>query len=106
MLFTDMIIILFTHLACFWMLDALLEYTTTGNIPTVFMDENTKKHKTVKTTSNIENGKLPYRMEGNYFSRYSKVLMTDEPTSNFRSLPSCPSLTYATPVLINESIAM
>lgn len=47
------------------MLDAILEYTTTGYIPSVFMDENKKKLKTVRTTNNIEIGELPHRMEGN-----------------------------------------
>lgn len=88
------------------MLDAILEYTTTGYIPTVFTDENQKKHKTVKTIDNIEIGILPRRMEGNHLSLHSKVLMADEPTSGFRSLPSCPTATYAVPIPINESAPM
>lgn len=90
--------------SCFWMLDAILEYTTTGYIPTIFMNENKKKHKTVKTTSNIEIGKLPLRMEGNHFSHHSKVLMTNGPAGTFKPLPSCPSPIYAIPVLVNESV--
>lgn len=92
-------------LACFWMLDAILEYTTTGYIPTVFMDENQRKHKTVKTTNSIEIGKLPHRMKENHFSRHSKVLMSNEPGS-FKSLPLCITPTYAVPVPVNESVPM
>ncbi|CAL1681030.1 unnamed protein product [Lasius platythorax] len=90
--------------SCFWMLDAILEYTTTGYIPTIFMNENQRKHKTVKTTSNIEIGKLPLRMEGNHFNHHSKVLMTNGPAGTFKPLPSCPIPTYAVPVLVNESM--
>ncbi|KAL6417067.1 hypothetical protein ACFW04_013021 [Cataglyphis niger] len=90
--------------SCFWMLDAILEYTTTGYIPTIFMNENQRKHKTVKTTSNIEIGKLPRRMEGNHFSHHSKVLMTNGPAGTFKPLPLCPTPIYAVPVLINESV--
>ncbi|XP_071579996.1 membrane-bound transcription factor site-1 protease isoform X1 [Temnothorax nylanderi] len=90
--------------ACFWMLDAILEYTTTGYVPTVFMDENQRKHKTVKTTSSIETGELPRRMKENHFSRHSKVLMTNEPAGSFRSLPLCITPVYAVPVPVNESV--
>ncbi|XP_072764123.1 membrane-bound transcription factor site-1 protease [Anoplolepis gracilipes] len=90
--------------SCFWMLDAILEYTMTGYIPTIFMNENKKKHKTVKITSDIEIGKLPHRMEKNHFSHHSKVMMTNGPTGTFKSLPLCPTPTYAVPVLVNESV--
>lgn len=92
--------------SCFWMLDAILEYTTTGYVPTVFMDENQRKHKTVKTTSSIEIGELPHRMQENHFSRHSKVLMTNEPAGNFRSLPLCITPIYAVPVPVNESVSI
>lgn len=92
--------------SCFWMLDAILEYTTTGYIPTIFMNENQRKRKTVKTTSDIEIGKLPHRMEGNHFSHHSKVLMTDEPAGTFKPLPLCPIPTYAVPMLVNESVSI
>lgn len=87
------------------MLDAILEYTTTGFVPTVFMDENKKKHKTVKTTNNIEIGELPHRMNENHFSRHSKVI-ADEPADSFRPLPLCSAPTYAVPVPVNESVPM
>lgn len=98
--------ILSIFLACFWMLDALLEYTTTGDVPTVFMDENQRKHKTVKTTSNIEIGELPHRMKENHFSRHSKVLISNEPAGSFRFLPLCITPIYAVPVPVNESVSM
>ncbi|XP_011631233.1 LOW QUALITY PROTEIN: membrane-bound transcription factor site-1 protease [Pogonomyrmex barbatus] len=90
--------------SCFWMLDAILEYTTTGYVPTVFMDESQKKHKTVKTTSNMKIGELPYRMKENHFGRHSKVLTTDESTGTFRPLPLCATPIHAVPMPINESV--
>ncbi|KAL0128343.1 hypothetical protein PUN28_003553 [Cardiocondyla obscurior] len=92
--------------SCFWMLDAILEYTTTGYVPTVFMDENQKKHKTVKTTSSIKIGELPFRMKENHFSRHSKVLMTNEPPNSFKSIPLCITPNYAVPVPVNESVSI
>ncbi|XP_020286864.1 membrane-bound transcription factor site-1 protease isoform X2 [Pseudomyrmex gracilis] len=92
--------------ACFWMLDAILEYTTTGYVPNVFMNENKKKCKTVKTTDNIEIGELPVRMKGNRFSRHSKVLMNDSPAGNFKRLPLCPTLAYAASMPVNESVPL
>lgn len=88
------------------MLDAILEYTTTGYIPTVFTDENETKRKTVKTIDNLEIGELPRRMEGNHLSRHSKVLTDDGPVGGFRSLPSCPTAVYAVPLPINETVPM
>lgn len=88
------------------MLDAILEYTTTGYIPTVFMDENQRKHKTVRTMSNIEIGELPHRMKENHFSRHSKILIANEPAGSFRSLPLCITPIYAVPVPVNESVPM
>ncbi|EFN75041.1 Membrane-bound transcription factor site-1 protease [Camponotus floridanus] len=90
--------------SCFWMLDAILEYTTTGYIPTIFMNENKKKHKTVKTTNDMKIGNLPRRMEGNHFSCHSKVLVANKPIGTFQPLPLCPTPTYAVPVLVNESV--
>ncbi|XP_032675989.1 membrane-bound transcription factor site-1 protease [Odontomachus brunneus] len=92
--------------SCFWMLDAILEYTTTGYIPTVFTDENETKRKTVKTIDNLEIGELPRRMEGNHLSRHSKVLTDDGPAGGFRSLPSCPTAVYAVPLPVNETVPM
>ncbi|XP_014489170.1 PREDICTED: membrane-bound transcription factor site-1 protease [Dinoponera quadriceps] len=92
--------------SCFWMLDAILEYTTTGYIPTVFTDENETKRKTIRTTDDLEIGQLPRRMEGNHLSRHSKVLDPDGPTGGggFRSLPSCPTAVYAVPLPVNETV--
>ncbi|XP_011879959.1 PREDICTED: membrane-bound transcription factor site-1 protease [Vollenhovia emeryi] len=90
--------------SCFWMLDAILEYTTTGYVPTVFTDENQGKHIAVKTANNIEIGELPRRMKENHFSRHSKVLMTNEPAGSFRSLPLCITPIYAVPIPVNESV--
>ncbi|EZA58379.1 hypothetical protein DMN91_005650 [Ooceraea biroi] len=89
---------------CFWMLDAILEYTTTGYIPTVFTDESKKTQRTIKTTSDMKIGELPRRMDGNYFSTHSKVSMTDGPALSFRPLPLCPTAVYAVPMTVNESV--
>lgn len=48
-------------LDCFWMLDAILEYTSTGHMPSVF-----KKNKAEVPEAVLE---LPQRMKGNNLYR-------------------------------------
>lgn len=72
---------------CFWMLEALLQFTTTGVVPNVFLpnegnkihlvdDDNGSYENLVKkeASSPIIDLKLPSRMDGNHLYRYSKVL--------------------------------
>ncbi|XP_049814659.1 membrane-bound transcription factor site-1 protease isoform X1 [Schistocerca nitens] len=80
---------------CFWMLSALLEFTSTGHLPTVFKERQTEFRN--KATD------LPQRMEGNHLHRYSKVLENRMGSLQTRDLPPCPTLVWAQPVPLNQS---
>lgn len=69
---------------CFWMLEALLQFTSTGVVPNIFqpscpdcsqsgtvIDEQSSAKKEFLSPSDAH---LPERMEGNNLHRYSKVL--------------------------------
>lgn len=80
---------------CFWMLDALLEYTSTGHLPSIFKNHQSEfKQKIVD---------LPQRMEGNHLYRYSKVLENRMGSLQTRTLPQCPHLVWTQPVPLNKS---
>lgn len=80
---------------CFWMLTALLEYTSTGHLPPIFMD--------VKPYSLPSTQDLPQRMEGNHLFRYSKVLESHIGSMQARPLPACPYLSWSQPIPLNKS---
>lgn len=86
-----------SHLAkdCFWMLDAILEFTSTGNIPSIF-----EQNKVDFSNKNME---LPQRMKGNHLYRYSKVLENHLGSLQTRPLPPCPHLVWAVPNPLNRS---
>ncbi|XP_034950401.1 membrane-bound transcription factor site-1 protease-like isoform X2 [Chelonus insularis] len=95
--------------SCFWMLDAILEYTATGHIPSIFMDDNLHHlgHKSEIISEKLEIGILPERMEGNHLYRHSKVLKNDNIDNKaIQLLPTCPVLNYAISQPLNESIPM
>ncbi|XP_003696264.1 membrane-bound transcription factor site-1 protease [Apis florea] len=90
---------------CFWMLDAILEYTTTGHIATVFTDESQTKTKVLEKSSILDSNELPQRMEGSYLKRHSKVLLSESTNAgHIRPLPSCPIIIPVTPKPLNESV--
>ncbi|RWS25436.1 membrane-bound transcription factor site-1 protease-like protein [Leptotrombidium deliense] len=84
---------------CFWTLEALLQFTTTGTVPQVFKEEN----EVDGTTQHLNDVILPTRMEGNQLYRYSKVLEKHLGSPTTRPLPSCPHLKWSNPVPLNES---
>ncbi|XP_015585163.1 membrane-bound transcription factor site-1 protease isoform X2 [Cephus cinctus] len=91
---------------CFWMLDAILEFTTTGQVPSVFLEnENRRKVKDTGESGNLELGDLPKRMEGSHLSRHSKVLENEGAVGGgrLRPLPSCPITVLAPRRPLNES---
>lgn len=86
------------------MLDAILEYTTTGRIATIFMNENSHPNKDPKESDHFENNILPQRIEGSNFKRHSKVVASEGTgAGRYRPLPSCPTITLALPKPVNES---
>ncbi|RZF34472.1 hypothetical protein LSTR_LSTR014091 [Laodelphax striatellus] len=80
---------------CFWMLSALLDYTSTGHLPSVFSDN--------RITFKNKNSDLPQRMEGNHLYRYSKVLVNRIGALQSRPLPLCPHLEWSLPIPLNKS---
>lgn len=88
--------------ACFWMLDAILEYATTGRIPTVFVEaENLIRGK--KNVISYGVSDLPKRMEDSHLNRHSKVLAPPGSANQYRILPACPISNLATPEPLNET---
>lgn len=89
-----------THLdkPCFWLLDALLEYTMTSHVPSLLSDLN-RLRKTTTFTEPFANG-LPLRMPNNNLHQYSKVL-DNHNANRKRDIPKCPKLLWETPIYLN-----
>lgn len=116
---------------CFWMLEALLQvscvtfghrqltsrnliqFASTGNVPTVFSQQQhvnadgeviASNNIAVKSDATLQ---LPTRMDGNHLHRYSKVLEhnlgSGSNTVKIRPLPSCLSLKWEVPIPLNLS---
>lgn len=86
---------------CYWVLDAILEYTAIGRVPSVFIQEESRK----KTSSNnplVNSEDLPRRMDGSHLSRHSKVLASDQEL-RYWPLPSCPVTSFAVTEPLNET---
>ncbi|XP_063990633.1 membrane-bound transcription factor site-1 protease [Diachasmimorpha longicaudata] len=89
---------------CFWMLDAFLEYTTTGYVPSIFTNAHNDKKTPIASERFFSH--LPKRMEGNHLDQHSKVLEASSTSAggqHLRSLPQCPLPIPAVPHPLNES---
>lgn len=82
---------------CYWMLNAMLEYTSSSHLPSIFKDNQ------MQTWENKVETDLPVRMEGNRLYRYSKVLEGGLSDSHTKQLPQCPHLVWAHPIPLNIS---
>ncbi|CAM1330162.1 MBTPS1 (predicted) [Pycnogonum litorale] len=80
---------------CFWLLDAILQYTAHNIMSPVFRELNAGPIDSDE--------KLPERMEGNRLHRNSKVVQSIDGEIKTRDLPSCPHLIWSTPVPLNIS---
>lgn len=83
--------------ACYWMLDAILEYTSTSHLSSIFKDNK------FEDWSNKVETEIPQRMKENRLFRYSKVLAGHLGESQARALPQCPHLVYTQPIPLNIS---
>ncbi|XP_031630822.1 membrane-bound transcription factor site-1 protease isoform X2 [Contarinia nasturtii] len=97
---------------CFWLLDALLEYTMTSHVSTILKDLNHSPNIKFSAT----NAK-PKRLPNNNLHLYSKVLMRNAEITNTvdgdipsktniqikRSIPKCNRLQWETPIFLNIS---
>lgn len=72
---------------CYWLMDALLEYTSAGHLPQLLRDNAGPPIKPAEI--------LPSRMTENQLHRYSKVLEYNiGNVFNVKQLPSCPELEF------------
>ncbi|XP_070575086.1 membrane-bound transcription factor site-1 protease-like [Ptychodera flava] len=72
---------------CFWLLEALLQYTAYGNLAPMLTEQSG-----LPLPMDAE---LPERMEGNHLYRYSKVLESHLGKTQAQPLPACPHLAWA-----------
>lgn len=103
-----------THIEkpCFWLLDALLEYTMSSHVPTILKDLNRPQN------IRFDEAAMPKRIPNNNLHMYSKVLMpaqtndglsgsNDSPTKSSllvkREIPKCNRLRWETPIFLNIS---
>lgn len=80
---------------CFWMLDALLEFTMSGHIPSVF-----SSNSGAPVTAAAD---LPAKMENSNLHKHSKVVEHTLGMEQMRPLPPCPTLNVVTPQPLNVS---
>ena len=80
---------------CFWMLDALLEYTMNNHTPLVF-SENAE----APVTSFAD---LPVRLENSNLHKHSKVIHQNVGVEQTRDLPACLELVPSVPEPLNVS---
>ncbi|XP_054567330.1 membrane-bound transcription factor site-1 protease isoform X2 [Eptesicus fuscus] len=83
---------------CFWLLDALLQYTSYGVTPPSLSHSGNRQRPPSGAGSTP-----PERMEGNHLHRYSKVLEARLGGPEPRALPACPHLSWAKPQPLNET---
>lgn len=83
---------------CYWMLDAIIEYTSTSHLSTIFKENAIQNWFEKKILTD-----LPLRMEGNRLYRYSKVLEGHLGEPQARALPTCPHLIWTVPIPLNIS---
>uniref|UniRef100_A0A9L0RDM2 Membrane bound transcription factor peptidase, site 1 n=1 Tax=Equus caballus TaxID=9796 RepID=A0A9L0RDM2_HORSE len=83
---------------CFWLLDALLQYTSYGVTPPSLSHSGNRQRPPSGAGS-----LTPERMEGSHLHRYSKVLEARLGGPAPRALPACPHLSWAKPQPLNET---
>uniref|UniRef100_A0A3Q2XY04 Membrane-bound transcription factor site-1 protease n=1 Tax=Hippocampus comes TaxID=109280 RepID=A0A3Q2XY04_HIPCM len=83
---------------CFWLLDALLQYTSYSMTPPSLSHSHSRTAPPTGTER-----PMPQRLEGNHLYRYSKVLEAHLGDPKPRPLPACPHLSWAKPQPVNET---
>lgn len=96
-----------THMEkpCFWLLDALLEFTMSSYVSNVLKDLN--RSPNIQFTTNSMSI-FPKRLPNNHLHLYSKVLMPSGASSSSsiplkRPIPKCNKLWWDTPIFLNIS---
>lgn len=94
---------------CWWLMDAILEYTSMARLPGIFQEEGQPAGVNPTLSANAKHQfpiDLPQRMDGNRLHRFSKVLDTNigqENHVNTRILPACPTLNISIPEPLNKT---
>uniref|UniRef100_A0A4W5R5B0 Membrane-bound transcription factor site-1 protease n=1 Tax=Hucho hucho TaxID=62062 RepID=A0A4W5R5B0_9TELE len=83
---------------CFWLLDALLQYTSYSLTPPSLTHSKSRVAPPAGSDRH-----LPERLEGNHLYRYSKVLEAHLGDPKPRPLPACPHLSWSKPQPLNET---
>lgn len=93
-------------LACFWMLDALLEYVSVGNVPKVFVEKEKKNEKNKHNFIDTNAFDMPQRIKESNFTAHSKVVELLKVPLLYRAIPSCAVIkpVYSEP--LNETVQM
>ncbi|XP_055385918.1 membrane-bound transcription factor site-1 protease isoform X2 [Condylostylus longicornis] len=91
-----------THLEkpCYWLLDALLEFTMTNHISSLLHDLNKNNHVILQSDVATPTKLLPGRMSGSNLNQYSKVL-DPRHSQQKRVLPKCLTLNWGHPIFLN-----
>lgn len=83
---------------CFWMLDALLEYTMAGHVPALLANLNRRSH--IDLERRTQSQALPVRVTPNNLHLYSKVLDRKR-VGQKRPLGACPQRHWEQPVFLD-----
>lgn len=90
---------------CFWLLDAMLEYTMTSHVSTLLRDLN----RSSAIHFDAEPIEMPKRLPNNNLHLYSKVLTMTEASGTHvvakRDNPKCVDLKWETPIYLNLTAA-
>ncbi|XP_076052888.1 membrane-bound transcription factor site-1 protease [Oratosquilla oratoria] len=80
---------------CFWLLEALLEYTMSGHLASIF---------TANSGAPVQpSSELPAKMENSNLYKHSKVVEHTLGVEQTRPLPDCPAVMVSTPQPLNIS---
>ncbi|KAH1002640.1 membrane-bound transcription factor site-1 protease-like isoform X2 [Dendroctonus ponderosae] len=85
------------EISCNWLLEAMLEYTSTSHLPALFKDNQMHEWQVGAEVDS------PARLDTNRLYRFSKVLENHLDAGIVRALPQCPHLVWANPVPLNQS---
>ncbi|XP_055854672.1 membrane-bound transcription factor site-1 protease isoform X2 [Episyrphus balteatus] len=87
-----------THLEkpCYWLLDALLEFTMNSHVSNLLRDLN----KINQITMPEKRKPLPSRLAGSNLHQYSKVLDPNSPSKK-REIPKCVQMDWEQPIFLN-----
>lgn len=87
-----------THIEkpCFWLLDAILQYTMNSHVSKILKDLNRSPNMQLSS-----NPIMPKRLPNNNLHLYSKVLSSKPGTTLKRPIPKCTRLIWDTPIFLN-----